>query len=65
MKRLATEGKTLLVVHHDLTTVPQYFSKVILINQRLIAAGNTAEAFTQENIALCYGGQMGLLQRVR
>lgn len=65
MKRLAAEGKTLLVVHHDLTTVPQYFSKVILINQRLIAAGDTAEAFTQENIALCYGGQMGLLQRVR
>ena len=65
MKRLAGEGKTLLVVHHDLTTVPQYFSKVILINQRLIAAGDTAEAFTQENIAMCYGGQMGMLQRVR
>lgn len=65
MKRLAAEGKTLLVVHHDLTTVPQYFSKVILINQRLIAAGDTAEVFTQENIAMCYGGQMGMLQRVR
>ena len=65
MKRLAAEGKTLLVVHHDLTTVPQYFSKVILINQRLIAAGNTDAVFTQDNIAMCYGGQMGMLQRVR
>lgn len=64
MKRLASEGKTLCVVHHDLTTVQQYFSKVILINQRLIAAGDTDVAFTQENIAKCYGGQMDMLQKI-
>ncbi|MBK8699244.1 MAG: metal ABC transporter ATP-binding protein [Saprospiraceae bacterium] len=63
MKKMASEGKTLLVVHHDLTTVEQYFDKVILINQRLIALGDTKTAFTQENIARCYGAQLGMLQR--
>ena len=35
LKRLAGEGKTLLVVHHDLSTVEDYFDKVVLMNQRL------------------------------
>ena len=55
LKRLASEGKTLLVVHHDLSTVEQYFEKVILLNQRLIAYGDTDETFNQENMAMCYG----------
>ena len=52
-----------MVVHHDLTTVEEYFSKVILINQRLITYGNTEEVFTRENIARCYGAQLTLLQQ--
>jgi ABC-type Mn2+/Zn2+ transport system ATPase subunit len=65
MKTLAQSGKTILVVHHDLTTVEEYFSKVIMINQRLIAYGDTKEVFTQENIAKCYGAQLTMLQKVR
>jgi ABC-type Mn2+/Zn2+ transport system ATPase subunit len=64
MKKLAMQGKTLLVVHHDLTTVDDYFSKVILINQRLIAYGNTATVFNRDNISKCYGAQLSLLQGV-
>lgn len=65
MKKLAAIGKTLLVVHHDLTTVEKYFSKVIMINQRLIAYGNTSEVFTPENIAKCYSAQLTMLQKVK
>jgi ABC-type Mn2+/Zn2+ transport system ATPase subunit len=64
MKKLASQGKTLLVVHHDLSTVNEYFSKVILLNQRLIAYGDTTSTFTQENIKKCYGPQLTLLQDV-
>ncbi len=64
LKNLAAEGKTLLVVHHDLSTVPAYFDKVILINQRLIAAGDTETTFTEENISKAYGGQLPILQQV-
>jgi ABC-type Mn2+/Zn2+ transport system ATPase subunit len=63
LKKLAGEGKTLLVVHHDLSTVPEYFDQVILINQRLIAYGKTREVFTQENIAKAYGGQLPILHK--
>lgn len=63
MKKLAGEGKTILVVHHDLSTIEDYFSNVIMINQRLIAAGKTSGVFTQENIAKCYGPQLSMLHQ--
>ena len=63
LKKLASEGKTLLVVHHDLSTVHAYFDKVILLNQRLIAFGDTEDTFTEENIAKAYRGQLPILQK--
>ncbi len=63
LKKLAADGKTLLVVHHDLSTVPEYFDQVILLNQRLIAYGKTEETFTQVNIAKAYGGQLPILHK--
>jgi len=64
LKGLAEKGKTLLVVHHDLSTVPAYFDKVILINQRLIAYGDTETTFSEENIAATYGGQLPILHEM-
>jgi ABC-type Mn2+/Zn2+ transport system ATPase subunit len=64
LKKLASEGKTLLVVHHDLSTVPDYFDSVILINQRLIAAGKATEVFNDANIAKAYGGQLNILHKL-
>lgn len=63
LKKLASQGKTLLVVHHDLSTVPAYFDQVILLNQRLIAAGDTDTTFTEANISKAYGGQLPILQK--
>lgn len=63
MKSLAAKGKTLLVVHHDLSSTAAYFSKVIMLNQRLIAYGDTETTFTQANIAKCYGAQLTLLHK--
>ena len=63
LKRLAAEGKTLLVVHHDLSTVVRYFNKVILLNQRLIAYGDTESVFTEENITKAYSSQLPILHK--
>lgn len=63
LKRLASEGKTLLVVHHDLSTVEAYFDHCILLNQRLIAYGETKQIFTAENIAKAYGAQLPILHK--
>lgn len=63
LKALAAQQKTLLVVHHDLSTVSTYFDKVILINQRLIAYGDTKSTFTENNIAKTYSGQLTILHK--
>jgi len=63
LKELAAKGKTLLVVHHDLSTVEDYFHRVILLNQRLLAYGDTNTIFTQENVAKTYGAQLTLLHK--
>lgn len=63
LKKLADQGKTLMVVHHDLSTVSAYFDKVVLLNQRLIAAGDTETTFVEENIAKAYGGQSTILHK--
>lgn len=63
LKRLASEGKTLLVVHHDLSTAAEYFNKIILLNQRLIAYGDTETTFTEENVAKTYSSQLPILHK--
>ena len=54
LKKLKSEGKTLIVVHHDLQTVPTYFETVTFINKSVIASGKIKEVFTQENIDMAY-----------
>jgi len=63
LKELAAEGKTLLVVHHDLSTVEQYFDECILLNGRLIAYGDTETTYNQENMAKTYGPQLTILHK--
>lgn len=58
---LKAMGRTALVVHHDLQTVPEYFDWVILLNMRVVAAGPTEEVFTPENLQKTYGGKLTLL----
>ena len=61
---LRDAGQTALVVHHDLQTVAETFDDVLLLNQRLIAAGPIAETFTTDHLDTTYGGQLGLLAQL-
>jgi len=61
LQELREQGKTVLVVHHDLRTVPKYFEQVVMLNMRLVAAGPTATTFTQENLHKTYGGRLTVL----
>ncbi|MBF1203769.1 MAG: metal ABC transporter ATP-binding protein [Fusobacterium periodonticum] len=54
LKQLKAEGKTIIVVHHDLQTVPTYFESVALINKAVIVSGKVSEVFTSENIDVTY-----------
>lgn len=58
LKQLRDAGKTVVVVHHDLSTVKEYFDNVFLINTRRIAEGSVETAFTQETLQDAYGGRL-------
>lgn len=62
LQELRAAGKTVLVVHHDLQTVPEYFDWVMLINVRRVASGPVEEVFTEENLRLTYGGRVAFLR---
>jgi manganese/zinc/iron transport system ATP- binding protein len=61
LKELRAAGKTVIVVHHDLQTVPEYFDWVMLLNVSRIAAGPVGQVFTEENLRRTYGGRVGFL----
>jgi manganese/zinc/iron transport system ATP- binding protein len=63
LRDLRRAGKTVVAVHHDLQTVPEYFDHVILLNMRLVAAGPIREVFTQENLHKTYGGRLTLMDQ--
>ena len=60
---LRERGKTVVVVHHDLESAPEYFDWLVLLNVRPIAAGPFDATFTPDNLAATYGGAMGSLRR--
>jgi manganese/zinc/iron transport system ATP- binding protein len=61
LKELREAGKTVLVVHHDLQTVSEYFDWVMLLNVRKISSGPVDEVFTEQNLRLAYGGKVAFL----
>ena len=63
LRELRTRGKTVVAVHHDLQTVPEYFDQVTLLNVRRIASGQVVEAFTDENLRRTYGGRAAVFGR--
>lgn len=58
LNQLKDAGKTVLVVHHDLQTVGEYFDWLLMLNMRLVASGPTREVFTDENLQKTYGGRL-------
>lgn len=52
---LKKEGRTILIVHHDLSKVKLYFDHVLLLNKQVIAYGPTADTFTTEQLRQTYG----------
>lgn len=62
LQQLRAAGKTVIVVHHDLESAPDYFDWLVLLNVRLIASGPFAETFTLDTLQRAYGGTMSLLR---
>lgn len=61
LRSLRDAGRTVVAVHHDLQTVPEYFDHVVMLNMRLIAAGPVETTFTSKNLQATYGGRLTIL----
>ncbi len=62
LKELKAQGKTVVAVHHDLATVPDYFDRVLIINTTGIAEGTVEDAFTPAALHKAYGGRLATAQ---
>ena len=65
LKELRSQGKTLIIVHHDLQTVQNYFDWMVLLNVRILAQGPVKDVYTAENLAAAYGNQFALLNNMQ
>jgi manganese/zinc/iron transport system ATP- binding protein len=71
LSTLRNEGKTIIVVHHDLTSVKEYFDWVVMLNMRLVGYGPVKDIFTNEMVHKTYGqshelfGELAILSQVR
>ena len=65
LREMRNDGKTVVVVHHDLQSAAEYFNWTILINTRLIASGPTAQVLTNELLQKTYGGKLDVLSQMQ
>ncbi|MBR2574852.1 MAG: metal ABC transporter ATP-binding protein [Loktanella sp.] len=61
LKKLRDAGRTVIVVHHDLTTVQSYFDWLVMLNVRIIAQGPVAQTYSAENLRAAYGRQLAMV----
>ena len=61
LNELKAKGKTVLVVHHDLQTITEYFDHLLMLNMRIIANGPVKDVFIKENLQRTYGGKLTIL----
>ncbi|MEM0895320.1 MAG: metal ABC transporter ATP-binding protein [Verrucomicrobiota bacterium] len=64
LKGMRDAGKTVIVVHHDLSTARDYFDSLLLLNMRLVAFGPVEEVFTPELLQKTYGGRLTILSEM-
>ncbi len=61
LRELREREKTVIVVHHDLATVTEYFDYVTLLNVEIIASGSVDDVYTDANLRRTYGERDTLL----
>ena len=64
LKSMQQDGKTLVIVHHDLATAKEYFDHLLLLNMRKIAYGPIQKVFTQDLLQKTYGGRLTIFSEM-
>lgn len=61
LQEIRSEGKSILVVHHDLQSAARFFDWILLLNTRLIAVGPKEKVFSEKLLSETYGGTLTIL----
>jgi len=64
LQEMSKEGKTIVVVHHDIHSAMSYFEWIIMLNLHLVASGPKQEVVSEELLRKTYGGKLNLLTKV-
>jgi manganese/zinc/iron transport system ATP- binding protein len=64
LQQLKNEGKTIVMVHHDLHSGKDFFDWVVMLNTRIVAFGKKEDVFTEENLKNTYGAKLHILNKV-
>ncbi len=64
LREIKEQGKTVIVVHHDLQTAKEYFDWIVFLNLHLVASGKTEDVFTAELLHETYGGKLSVLSEL-
>lgn len=64
LRALTKEGKTVIVVHHDLQSAAEFFDWIVLLNMRLVASGPISEVFNHKLLQDTYGGKLTVLAEI-
>ncbi len=54
LEQLKKDGKTILVVHHDLQSVGSFFDNALLLNKVKISEGPVKKVLTPSNLSIAY-----------
>lgn len=65
LKDLRNEGKTIFVIHHDLSKVETYFDEIVLINKELYGAGPVTDVFKEDLMKKAYNSKFSMLDGLR
>lgn len=58
LEDLQKAGRTVIVVHHDLDTVVEFFDHALVLNVRKIGEGSVTDALSPEVLRQAYGGRL-------
>jgi manganese/zinc/iron transport system ATP- binding protein len=64
LKEMKSQGKTVLVVHHDLHTADEYFDHLVMLNTKLVKSGPLEDVFNLDTLKDTYGGSMTILSKL-
>lgn len=64
LKEMSREGKTIIIVHHDLYSVINYFNWIVMLNMRIITSGNTQNVFNDTFLRETYGSKLTVLSDI-